>query len=153
MAALARVGINRLRGVALAACLAASSPALSSVHLLLERDIAVPGETDLFLVSYASQTDFLTNAGPSITALPIPINAQFSAGGLTVDAAGAWHLLLERDIAVPGETDLFLVSYASQTDFLTNAGPSITALPIPINAQFSAGGLTVDAAGAWHLPL
>ncbi|WP_439579940.1 PEP-CTERM sorting domain-containing protein, partial [Elioraea sp.] len=26
--------------------------------------------------------DFLTNAGPSITALPIPINAQFSAGGL-----------------------------------------------------------------------
>ena len=144
---------RRLCMALVASGLLASSPSLASVHLLLERDIDVSGQTDLFLISYASQADFLINSGSTQTALPQPISAAFSAGGLTVDAAGAWHLLLERDIDVSGQTDLFLISYASQADFLINSGSTQTALPQPISAAFSAGGLTVDAAGAWHLLL
>jgi len=123
-----------------------SSTALGAVQLLLERDIDV-GQTDLFLISYADQNGFLTNTGLTQTALPQPIASNFSAAGLTIDALGGWHLLLERDIDV-GQTDLFLISYASQNDFLTNTGLTQTALPQPIASNFSVAGLhfMVDAA-------
>jgi hypothetical protein len=130
----------------------ASSPALAGAHLLLERDIDIPGEADLFLISYASQAAFLTNSGATQTALPQNIAPNFSAGGLTVDATGAWHLLLERDIDIAGEADLFLISYASQAAFLTNSGATQTALPQNIAPNFSAGGLHFDVPPAAPSP-
>jgi hypothetical protein len=153
MAAFGSSCIFRFRALAFAVGLIVSLPASAAVQLLLERDIDVAGATNLFLISYASQADFLTNTGLIETALPQSFAAGYSAGGLTVDATGAWHLILERDIDVAGATNLFLISYASQADFLTNTGLIETALPQSFAAGYSAGGLTVDATGAWHLLL
>ena len=145
MAAIWSSGIVRLRTLLLVAGLIVSLPSVAApVHLIIERDIDVPGETDLFLVSYASQADFLSNTPLTQTALPQGLNADFSLGGFTVDALGAWHLIIERDIDVAGETDLFLVSYASQADFLSNTLLAQTALPHGINAEFSLGGFHID---------
>jgi hypothetical protein len=46
--------IGGLRGIALAAGLMMSSPALANVHLLLERDVDTTGGAELFLIGYAS---------------------------------------------------------------------------------------------------
>jgi hypothetical protein len=123
------------------------STAFGAVELLLERDTDIAGQTDLFLISYADQNSFLTNTGLVQSNLPQPIAAGFSAGGLTVDALGGWHLLLERDTDIAGQTDLFLISYPDQNSFLTNTGLVQSNLPQPIAAGFSAGGLhfTIDA--------
>jgi hypothetical protein len=133
--------------------LAMSGSVLAGVHLLLERDVDIVGQTDLFLISYASQADLISNTGLMQTALPVNLASSFSAGGLTADAFGGWHLLLERNVDVAGQTDLFLISYASQADFLSNTGLVQTALPLNLASNFSSGGLTADAFGGWHLLL
>ena len=134
-------GLRRLCMAMLASGVLAASPSLASVQLLLERDTDIFGETDLFLISYADQNAFLTNSLSTQTSLPQDISPGFSAGGLTVDATGAWYLLLERDTDIFGETDLFLISYADQNAFLTNSLSTQTSLPQDISPGFSAGGL------------
>jgi hypothetical protein len=118
-----------------------SSPAFAGAFMLLERDLDLAGQTDLFLASYADQNDFQTNTNLTQLALPQPIAGGFSVGGITVDAFGGWHLLLERDLDLAGQTDLFLVSYANQNDFLTNTNLTQLALPQPIAGGFSVAGL------------
>ncbi|HRP77105.1 MAG TPA: hypothetical protein PKZ27_16010, partial [Rhodocyclaceae bacterium] len=107
------------------------------------RDIDVVGQTDLFLISYASQADFLSDTGFTQTALPQSIAGNFSLGGFSVDPLGGWHLIFERDIDVVGQTDLFLISYASQADFLSDTGFTQTAMPQSIAGNFSLGGFYI----------
>ncbi|WP_144300201.1 hypothetical protein [Elioraea rosea] len=137
----------------MAGALSFGAPAQASVFLLLERDTDLAGQTDLFLIGYEETTAFLNNTAPAQAALPQNISANFSAGGLTVDGSGAWHLLLERNTDLAGQTDLFLITYADAAAFLNNADATQTALPQNISANFSAGGLTIDGSGAWHLLL
>lgn len=80
-------GIARLRTLLLVAGLIVSLPSVAAVHLIFERDIDVPGQTDLFLVSYASQADFLSNTLQAQTALPQAIAGNFSLGGFHIDVA------------------------------------------------------------------
>lgn len=88
MAAFWSSGITRLRTLLLVAGLIVSLPSVAApVHLILERDIDAPGETDLFLVSYASQADFHSNTLLAQTALPQGINAEFSLGGFHIDVS------------------------------------------------------------------
>ena len=140
--------ISRLRALVLAAGLIVSLPSVGAVHLIFERDIDIAGQTDLFLISYASQADFVSNTAPAQTALPQAIAGNFSLGGLTVDALGGWHLIFERDIDIVGQTDLFLISYASQADFVSNTAPAQTALPQAIAGNFSLGGFHIDVVSA-----
>jgi hypothetical protein len=110
-------------------------------HMLLERDVDVGG-TDLFLISYADMNSFATNTGFVQTNLPIPIDPNFSVGGLAIDSDGGWHMLLERDVDVGG-TDLFLISYADMNSFATNTGFVQTNLPQPIDPNFSVNGFEI----------
>ncbi|HRP77104.1 MAG TPA: hypothetical protein PKZ27_16005, partial [Rhodocyclaceae bacterium] len=71
MAAFWSSGIARLRTLLFVAGLIVSLPSVAApVHLIFERDIDVSGQTDLFLISYASQADFLSDTGFTQTALP-----------------------------------------------------------------------------------
>ncbi|PTN13181.1 hypothetical protein [Nitrosomonas aestuarii] len=118
-------------------------------NLLLERDTASAGGLDLFVQTYASLSDLLTNTNGSGSLSAIPLNPVFSVGGVFYD--GAYNLLLERDTASAGGLDLFVQTYASLSDLLTNTNGSGSLSAIPLNPGFSVGGAFYD--GAYHLLL
>lgn len=102
-------GLRLLRTAILGAGLLGASPVLAGAHLLLERNTDVAGQTDLFLISYANQADFLTNTVASQTALPQPVNAAFSAGGLHFDVPPAPP---PHAVSEPGALPLLVLALA-----------------------------------------
>ncbi len=118
-------------------------------NLLLERDNPSDSGLDLFLQSYASLDDLLTNTNGLGSLSSIPLNPGFSLGGVFFD--GAYNLLLERDNASVDGFDLFVQSYATLTDLLFNTNGSGSLSVLPLNSLFSVGGAFFD--GAYNLIL
>lgn len=78
-------GLRLLRAAILGSALLVSAPSLASVHLLIERDIDVPGQNDLFLVTYANETDFRSGIIGSQQLLSQNLPASLSPAGLHFD--------------------------------------------------------------------
>jgi hypothetical protein len=126
-------------------CTLLPSPPASAVpfQLLLERDTDADAGAEVFLVTYDSFPDVLSNNFSASSFSQLNINANFSAGGLAFDGS-AYRLLLERDTDADAGAEVFLITYDSFPDLLSNNFSASSFSQLNINANFSAGGLAFD---------
>ncbi len=120
-----------------------------SYNLLLERNLNSGAGTELFLQSYATMSDLLNNTNGTGSFSAIDIAGSFSLGGAFYD--GSYNLLLERNINSGAGTELFLQSYATISDLLTNTNGTGSFSAIDLAGSFSLGGAYFD--GAYNLLL
>jgi hypothetical protein len=115
----------------------------SQFHVLLESNTNMDAGQEVFLVTYNSYADLLSNNQASSAFSQLNINASYSAGGLTYDGS-QFHVLLESNANMDAGQEVFLVSYNSYADLLSNNQASSAFSQLNINASYSAGGLTYD---------
>ena len=115
----------------------------SAYHLLLERDTNSGAGNEVFLVTYNSFADLLSNNIAANSYSQLDIAPAFSAGGLAFDGS-AYHLLLERDTNSGAGNEVFLVTYNSFADLLSNNIAANSYSQLDIAPAFSAGGLAFD---------
>lgn len=137
--------------IVLAACLAASAPAVAhaTTRILLESNANLETE-EVFLVTYDTQAHLVSNTIDAQGFSALNINEDFSAGDFAFDSDG-YHLLLESNANLEDD-EVFLVNYASFADLQTNTIASQGFLPLNINEDFSIGGFTFDGS-AYHVLL
>ncbi len=109
--------------------------------VLLESNANMDAGQEIFLVTYNSYADLLSNNQASSTFSQLNINASYSVGGLTYDGS-QFHVLLESNANMDAGQEVFLVSYNSYADLLSNNQASSAFSQLNINASYSAGGLT-----------
>jgi hypothetical protein len=123
------------------------------LQLLLERDTDAGAGSEVFLVTYDSFADLLSNDFSASSFSQLNINANFSAGGLAFDGS-AYQLLLERDTDAGAGSEVFLVTYDSFADLLSNDFSASSFSQLNINANFSVGGLVAEVPpGVEPLPI
>jgi len=138
---LMKVFAGILSAAAFACTLLSGAPASAvPFQVLLERDTDADAGAEVFLVTYDSFADLLSNDFSASSFSQLNINANFSAGGLAFDGS-AYQLLLERDTDADAGSEVFLVTYDSYADLLSNDFSASSFSQLNINANFSAGGL------------
>ena len=123
----------------------------SQYHLLLESNANAAGGAELFAASYNSYADFLSNTIASSAFSTIDINSAFSSVGFDFDGS-QYHLLLESDANAAGGSELFVASYNSFADFLSNTIASSAFSAIDINSAFSGAGIATEWAPSPPIP-
>ena len=139
----------RTLGLALAATAFCASAASAPVRVLFERDVDSAAGTEVFIGTYASHAAVLSHTLTSLEASALDVNAAFSIAGLTFNGSG-YHMLFERNVDSGAGTELFVGTYASYADLVSNTLSSLEASAIDINPAFSVRGLTFDGA-AYHV--
>ncbi|MDR4652720.1 MAG: PEP-CTERM sorting domain-containing protein [Nitrosomonas sp.] len=119
----------------------------SQFHVLLESNANMDAGQEVFLVTYNSYADLLSNNQASSAFSQLNINASYSAGGLTYDGS-QFHVLLESNANMDAGQEVFLVSYNSYADLISNNQASSAFSQLNINAFYSAGGLTALNTGS-----
>ena len=119
-------------------------------HLLFERDVDSGASTELFVSTYLTLADLLSNNLATAAFSSLDIHPEFSAAGITHDAAG-YHVLFERDVDSGASTELFVSTYLTMADLLSNNLATAAFSTLDINAEFSIAGFTHDAAGYYLL--
>lgn len=141
----------RVLSFAAAVCAAALVPNLAHgvTRVLLESNQDLETQ-EVYLVTYNTQANLVSNTIDAQGYSTLDINGDFSAGDFAFDSAG-YHLLLESD-ANREDDEVFLVNYANFADVGTNAIQSNGFLELNVNEDFSIGGFTFDGS-AYHLLL
>ena len=103
-------------------------------NLLLERDVDVPGATDLSLLNFSSQLNFLNGVIGFQVPSSLDLPAGVSVAGFDINGT-EFNLLLERDVDVPGATDLSLLNFSSQLNFLNG----VIGFQVPSSLDLPAG--------------
>jgi hypothetical protein len=135
-----------------AVCAAALVPSLAHggvTRMLLESNANLDDD-EVFLLTYNSQANLVSNTIDAQAFSDLNISEDFSAADFAFDGAG-YHLLLESNLN--RDTDeIFLVNYADFADFGTNDIQSQQFLDLNVSEAFSIGGFTFDGS-AYHLLL
>jgi PEP-CTERM motif len=113
----------------------------SQFHVLLESDANTGAGQEVFLVTYNSYADLISDNQASSAFSQLNISASYSAGGLTYDGS-QFHVLLESDANTGAGQEVFLVSYDSYADLISNNQASSAFSQLNISASYSAGGIT-----------
>jgi hypothetical protein len=130
-----------IAGILFACMLLFSLPASAvPFQLLLERDTDSGAGNEIFLVTYDSFADLLSNNIAANSFSQLDIAPAFSAGGLAFDGS-AYQLLLERDTDSGAGNEIFLVTYNSFADLLSNNIAANSFSQLDIAPAFSTGGL------------
>ena len=136
---------------AAALCAAALVPTLAHgvTRVLLESN-QNREDQEVYLVTYNSQANLVSNTIDAQGFSALNISEDFSAGDFAFDSAG-YHLLLESNANLDSN-EIFLVTYANFADLESNTIASQGFLPLNISEDFSIGGFTFDGS-AYHLLL
>ena len=109
--------------------------------VLLESNANMGAGQEVFLVTYNSYADLISNNQASSTFSQLNINASYSVGGMAYDGS-QFHVLLESNANMGAGQEVFLITYNSYADLISNNQASSTFSQLNINASYSAGGLT-----------
>ncbi len=71
------------------------------------------------------------------------VNASYSVGGLTFDGS-QYHVLLESNANQDAGQEIFLISYNSYADLISNDQSSAVFSQLNVNASYGVGGLMAD---------
>jgi len=144
-----------MRALTLAATIGAALflPTLAHAddRFLLETNANAGANSEVYLLNYATNADLLTNTqSPTSQFLPLNVSEDFSIGDFAYD--GSYHVLLESNVDVGANNEVYLLNYASYADLLGNVqSPTSQFLPLNVSTEFSIGGFTYD--GSYHLLL
>jgi hypothetical protein len=135
---------DMLSATAFSFTLLLSAPAFAvPFQVLLERDTDSGPGTEIFLVTYDSFADLLSNDIAASSYSQLNINSDFSVGGMAFDGS-AYQLLLERDTDSGPGTEIFLVTYDSFADLLSNDIAASSYSQLNVNSDFSVGGMAAE---------
>ena len=115
----------------------------STYNLLLERDTDSGAGDEVYLLTYNSFADLLSDNQAAGSFSQLNINSNFSAGGLAYDGS-AYNLLLERDTDSGAGDEVYLLTYNSFADLLSDNQAAGSFSQLNINSNFSAGGLVAE---------
>jgi len=115
----------------------------SQFHVLLETDADTITNQEIFIVSYNSYADLISNNQASGVFSQLNINPLYSVGGMTYDGS-QFHVLLETDADTITNQEIFIVSYDSYADLISNNQASGVFSQLNINPLYSVGGMTYD---------
>ena len=115
----------------------------SAYHVLLESNNNLGAGQEIFLVSYDSYADLISNTQASSAFSQLNVNASYSVGGFTYDGS-AYHVLLESNDNLGAGQEIFLVSYSSYADLISNTQASSGFSQLNVNASYGVGGLTAE---------
>jgi len=108
-------------------------------HVLLEIDADAINQ-EIFIVSYDSYADLISNNQASGVFSQLNINSLYSVGGLAYDGS-QFHVMLETDADAINQ-EIFIVSYDSYADLISNNQAGGVFSQLNINSLYSAGGIT-----------
>jgi hypothetical protein len=112
-------------------------------HLLLETDADTVTNQEIFVVSYDSYADLISNNQASGVFSQLNINPLYSVGGMAYDG-NQFHVLLETNADTVTNQEIFVVSFNSYADLIGNNQASGTFSQLNINPLYSVGGMGYD---------
>jgi len=116
---------------------------VSTARQSLEPNANVETE-EVFLVTYTSWANLLSNTIDSQSFIDLNINEDFSLGGLAY-TGDVFQILLESNANLEDE-EVFYVEYADLAALMNNTIQSQFFLPLNINEDFSMNGFEVEPA-------
>jgi len=115
----------------------------SQYHVLLESDANLNNGQEIFLITYDSYADLLSNTQAGGLFSQLNVNSSYSVGGFTFDGS-QYHVLLESDANLNNGQEIFLITYDSYADLLSNTQAGGSFSQLNVNSSYSVGGFTFD---------
>jgi hypothetical protein len=112
-------------------------------YMVLESDADAAGGAEVYGMTYTSLANVISGTEESEAYTQIDINSVWSIADLAADG-GKFYLVLEADANAGGGAEIFVITYASFADLMSDTPQSYAFSSMDVSAGWSMNGFAAD---------
>ena len=112
-------------------------------HIVLESDADAPPGSEVYVLTYDSMADVMSNNWSSAAMSAMGLSADWSIGGFAADGT-QYHMLVETNADAPPGSEVAVWTYDSIADVIANTAVAGSYVTWGLTAEWSVGALVAD---------